>query len=222
MSNVPTERRITLPLAIAHVPLVLIYPRSMEQTRASLRDLARACFVVGTQSVGGGPSTLYLMRREFVERRRWLTPREFLEDWALSKLSLGINLVALSALIGIRIAGTRGVAVSLLALLLPAGAITLAVTIGYAQVRDDPLVLAALTGAGPVAAGMTVGMASTFIRQAVRRRWHGAIDYAYAAAAVAAGLFGSMPPILVIGIGVVVGVAFLRGEPARAPGDSGA
>ncbi len=127
-----------------------------------LRELAKAWLVIGSQSVGGGPSSLYLMRRELIDRRGWLTHREFLEDWALSKLSLGINQIALAAMEGIRVAGVPGMAVTLATFLLPSGAITAVMTAGYVAVRDEPLVRAALAGAAPVTAGMTVGLAYAF------------------------------------------------------------
>lgn len=161
------------------------------------------------------------MRRELVERRGWLTAREFLEDWVLCKLSPGINLIALTGLVGTRVAGGRGLLVSVLAMLLPAGAITALMTAGYGAVRDEPLVIAALAGAGPVTAGMAGGVAYTFARQAVRRGWRAAIDWSYMAFAIAAGLFTDAHPLVVIAVGIVVGVTLLRGEPRRAAGDPG-
>jgi len=190
-------------------------------TKPSLLELARAWIVVSTQSIGGGPSTLFLMRQQMVERRHWLTHRQFLEDYALSKVSLGINLVALAGLIGSRVAGVRGTAISVVGLLVPAAGITLVLTVGYAFVRDSELVRAALTGAGPAAAGMTAGIGLTFMRQTVRRGWRAGIDYSYAAAVVVAGLFQGATPLVVIATGVLVGAAFLRGETSRASGDPG-
>lgn len=188
---------------------------------SALIDLARAWIVVGTQSVGGGPSTLFLMRRQMVERHRWITQRQFLEDYALSKMSLGINLIALAGLIGSRVAGLRGTAVSVVGLVVPAAAITLALTGGYVLVRDEVIVRAAVSGAAPVAAGMTAAIGFTFARQAVRRGWRGALDYGYGAAVVAAGLLLNATPLVVIAIGVLVGAALLRGETSRASGDPG-
>jgi len=135
----------------------------------SLVQLARAWIVVATQSVGGGPATLLLMRRELVERHAWITQRQFLEDYALSKMGLGINLVTLAGLIGSRVAGMRGIIVSVAGLVLPAALLTIALTAGYTLVRDSAIVRAALDGAGPVAAGMTAGFAFTLARGSTRR-----------------------------------------------------
>jgi chromate transporter len=161
------------------------------------------------------------MRRELVERRGWLTHREFLEDWALSKLSLGINQIALTGLEGLRVAGVPGVAVAVAALLLPSGAITALMTAGYSAVRDEAVVRAALAGAGPVTAGMTIGISYTFAQGAIRRGWRGVVDRAYWVGVVAIGLFAGISPIVVILAGAVIGLAFLRGETTRAAADPG-
>lgn len=191
----------------------------MSPVPRSLRELARVWLVIGTQSVGGGASTLYLMRRELVERRGWLSHREFLEDWALSKLSLGINLIALTGLEGQRVAGLRGALVAVAALLVPSGVITVLMTAGYQVVRGDEIVRAALFGAAPVIAGMTVGVAYTFAEGSIRQRWRGMVDRAYWVLVVGAGLFAGLSPIVLILAGALVGLAFLRGEPRRAATD---
>jgi chromate transporter len=175
---------------------------------------------VATQSVGGGPATLLLIRREFVQRLGWLTQRQFLEDYALSKMGLGINLITMSGLVGSRVAGVAGALVSVLALILPAVAITIALTAAYAYVRDSQLVQAALAGAGPVAAGMTAGFAFTLARQAVRRGARGAIDYAYAAAVLVVALLFNVSPLIALPFGGLVGALILRGESSRASGDA--
>ena len=187
--------------------------------RPPLRELARAWLAVSTQSVGGGPSTLFLMRRQIVERHGWVSLRQFLEDYALAKMSLGINLVALAGLTGLRVAGLAGVVVSVAVLLVPAAAITVVLTAGYALVRDEPLVRAALTGVAPAAAGMTAGMGFTFIQQSVRRGWPAAADWAFAALAFLAGFALGATPVEVIAVGIAVGALVLRGQSSRTSGE---
>jgi chromate transporter len=185
----------------------------------SLLDLARGWVVVATQSIGGGPATLLLIRREFVQRRAWLTQRQFLEDYALSKMGLGINLITMAGLVGSRVAGLRGAVVSLVALLAPAVAIAVGLTAGYVFIRDAAVVRAALAGAGPVAAGMTAGFALSLARQSVRRGPRASIDYGFSALVFSASLFADLSPLIVIPLGMAVGVLFLRGESSRASGE---
>jgi chromate transporter len=154
-----------------------------------------------------------------VERYGWLTQRQFLEDYAISKISLGINLIAFAGLIGWRIARFRGAVVSVLGLLVPAGLITIAITAGYVVIREEPLARAAISGAGPAAAGMTVGVGIAFARQGARRGWRAAIDYSFALAALSASVLFEARAITVLLIGMIVGALFLRGETARASAD---
>src|SRR3979411_3413290 len=93
-----------------------------------LARLTRSWVTVGTQSVGGGTSTLLLIRRLAVDREGWMSAREFGEAWALSQLSPGIHLVALAGLIGRRIAGWRGGVAAVAGMMIPAPAINVAVT----------------------------------------------------------------------------------------------
>ena len=61
-----------------------------------------------------------------------MSAREFGEAWALSQLSPGIHLVALAGLIGRRAAGWRGILAAVAEMMIPAAAITVALTAGTA------------------------------------------------------------------------------------------
>jgi len=172
---------------------------------------------IGTQSVGGGPSTLYLMRQLIVERHGWISLREFLEDWALSRLSMGVHLIALCGLIGARLGGVRGAAISVADMLTPAVAITILITAGYSRISEAPLVRAALAGIGPVTAGLAIGMSLVLIQASARSGRHGITDRALAVAATAAGILAPTSPLPVLAAGLVLGVLFLGGEHKKSP-----
>lgn len=177
-----------------------------------MRELLAAWIAVGTQSVGGGTSTLFLIRRELVERHRWITSREFTEAWALSQLSPGIHLVALAGLLGRRVAGWRGVVASVGGMMVPAAIVTTIMTAAYGTIADQPLARAALAGMAPTTGGMTLALAILMARDA---RQHGRlvlVDIAVVLAAFAILTFTTFSPILVI-VGIAaLGAAFLRKE----------
>lgn len=173
----------------------------------SMRELARAWFDVSTQSFGGGTSTLFMIRRILVDRLGWITLREFTESWALCQLSPGIHLVAFAGLLGQRIAGLRGVLVSVAGLMVPAAIITAILTAGFGQIAQHPLTVAALAGIAPVSGGMAIGLALTTASSVMHRGRLAIVDVAVIAAAfvfltassqltiaviVAAGLFGAV------------------------------
>lgn len=169
----------------------------------------RAWFVAGTQSVGGGASTLYLMRSILV-RRGWITDREFLQEWTLSRLSPGNHLTALAALLGQRIGGSRGVVIALGGLLIPSGIITIALTGGFGLIRSDPAVESVLAGVGPVTIGMMLGITAYLLRSVMNPvSIVLAADLALFGVAVAAGFMIPGATIGLIIVGALLGTMFL-------------
>src|SRR5205809_3633253 len=108
---------------------------------------------IGAQSFGGGSATLYLIRRTTVERHGWLTDEDFTRYWGICQIAPGINILGLVILIGWRVSGMLGALASLAGLLLPSAAITVALTSIYANVREAPVVRAALAGIVPATVG---------------------------------------------------------------------
>lgn len=177
-----------------------------------MRQLAKAWFAIGTQSVGGGASTLLLIRRHIVERHQWITPREFNEDWALSQISPGIHLVALAGLLGRRIAGWRGAGVSVVAMMVPAALVTTLMTAAYASFADHPLARAALAGMGPATGGMTIALAALLVRETRRHGRRAAVDLIVVIAAFAILAFTRTSSLAVIVVAAALGALALGRE----------
>ena len=104
---------------------------------ASLTDLFASFSMLALQGFGG---VLAVVQRELVEKKKWLTIEEFVEDWAVAQILPGPNVVNLSLMIGDRYLGVRGALVALAALL--------------AGVAELAQVQGALRGMGAVAAGL--------------------------------------------------------------------
>lgn len=126
----------------------------------SLSFVLRVWFLLGLQSFGGGVATLALIRRAAIDQYAWLTEEEFMHAWALCQIAPGINLLALTVLIGRKLAGWKGIVLTLIGLLLPSTALTILVTAFYAGIEDQPLVVAALHGIIPATVGL--GLATAF------------------------------------------------------------
>ncbi|RJG25862.1 chromate transporter, partial [Massilia cavernae] len=63
----------------------------------SLTDLFVSFTLLALQGFGG---VVAVVQRELVERKRWLTQEEFIEDWAVAQVMPGPNVVNLSMMIG--------------------------------------------------------------------------------------------------------------------------
>ncbi|HEY6201664.1 MAG TPA: chromate transporter [Candidatus Limnocylindria bacterium] len=182
-----------------------------------MRELARIFIAVGTQSVGGGTSTLFLLRRFLVEREGRIGGREFTEAWALCQLSPGIHLVALAGLLGQRIAGWRGVIVAVSGMMVPAAVITVAMTAAYGLIADQPLARSALQGMAPATGGMTLGLAIVLVRDARRHGLRTVVDIAVVVAAFAVLLLTTVSSIAVIAAAALCGALFLGRERPTSP-----
>ncbi len=143
-----------------------------------------------------------------------MSAREFGEVWALSQLSPGIHLVALAGLIGRRAAGWRGVVAAVTGMMLPAAAITVALTAAYEVIAASALARAALAGVAPVTGGMTIATAALLVRASARHgHAHAAIDVAVCLGSLVAAVFLGVPTLAAIAAGGTMGAVALGREP---------
>ncbi len=170
--------------------------------QSSLIELFRLWLGIGTQSFGGGAATIYLIRQAVVERRGWLTDAEFTEAWAICQLTPGINLLALTAMIGWRRRGVGGVAASLMGLLLPSASITALIAASYSAIQRLPLIQAAVRGIIPATVGIGLLLSYQLARpylQASRAQGRGAWLFSVALLLAGALWFGlAQPPVLAV------------------------
>ena len=117
----------------------------------SLTDLFVSFTWLALQGFGG---VLAVVQRELVEKKRWMTREEFLDDWAVAQIMPGPNVVNLSMMIGARAFGLKGAMAALAGMLTVPLILVLLLALVYAQVADYPAVAGALRGMGAVAAGL--------------------------------------------------------------------
>jgi chromate transporter len=118
---------------------------------SSLLDLFFSFTVLALQGFGG---VLAVVQREMVERKKWLTQEEFIEDWAVAQIMPGPNVVNLSLMIGDRYFGLRGALAALAGMLCVPLLLVLVLAVLHAHYSHHPGVAGALRGMAAVAAGM--------------------------------------------------------------------
>ena len=97
---------------------------------------------------------LAVVQRELVEKKRWLTREQFVEEWAVAQIMPGPNVVNLSLMIGSRYFGLRGALAALAGMLVLPLIVVLLLALVYAQFENHRQVAGALRGMGAVAAGL--------------------------------------------------------------------
>ena len=126
-------------------------PESTHPRPESLKDLFVSFTLLALQGFGG---VLAIVQRELVEKKRWMTKEEFIEDWAVAQIMPGPNVVNLSLMIGGRYFGLKGALTALAGMLAVPLLVVLILALVYARFAGNPAVEGALRGMGTVAAGL--------------------------------------------------------------------
>ena len=119
----------------------------------SLTDLFMTFSILALQGFGG---VLAVVQRELVERKRWLTKEEFVEEWAVAQLMPGPNVINLSIVLGSRYFGLPGALAAVAGMLTFPLIIVLVMTTLYSQFAHIKAVANALRGMAAVAAGLVI------------------------------------------------------------------
>ncbi len=117
----------------------------------SKTDLFVSFTFLALQGFGG---VLSVVQREVVERKRWMTNAQFVEDWAIAQILPGPNVVNFCLVFGGRHLGLLGALAALAGLLMAPTAVLIVIALFFSGVSDLAWAQGALRGMGAVAAGM--------------------------------------------------------------------
>jgi chromate transporter len=155
----------------------------MEQTNLPSRRVTQlALFLsfsrISLSSFGGA---IFWARRELVERRGWLTDREFVEIFTLGQLLPGPNVLNVTVIVGHRFAGWTGAAAGVAGFLGWPCLVVIGMGVLYRHYGALPQVQQALAGMSSVAAGLlfaTVVKLATVLPRNWRPWLFGALAFA--------------------------------------------
>lgn len=136
-------------------------------------------------ALSGFGGVLPWAHRTLVERKGWLTQREFIDTLAMGQLLPGPNIGNMAVMIGYRFAGYAGAAAAFAGLVGGPFLIMIAAGILYRNYGTLPLVQQALSGMSAVAAGLVL---ATGLKMTVslKRNWRPWLFVALALAGVGA------------------------------------
>ena len=182
-------------------------------------QLFRLWAAIGLQSFGGGASTLFLIQRTFTEKYTWLSAEDITRFWSLCILTPGINLVALTVLIGRKLGGAWGIVASLAGLLLPSAIITCLLTALFTQIEGIAAVQAILRGVIPATGAIMLLVGLNFALPIFRRSYKEGIVYLTGSIVVILACFLAvillkLPVVAVILAAIVLGALFFAPKPS--------
>jgi chromate transporter len=180
--------------------------------RGRLIELVAVFGLLGVIGFGGPAAHIALMRREVVERRRWMDDQAVMDLVGLTSLIPGPNSTELAMLVGRHRAGGRGLLVAGLAFILPAATIVLAIAWAYTTFGATPAGEGLLYGVKPVVLAIVASALVSFARVAL-----GTLVAAGLALAAAVGWALGMHELLVLALGALL-MASIRLRPGSAMG----
>ena len=104
-------------------------------------------------AIGGATGIYAPLQHETVELRQWMTPREFIDLFAVSRLAPGPGSM-LAPIIGWNVAGFGGALIATVALYLPSSLLCYGAARVWNRYRGNPWHRAIEAGLSPVAAGL--------------------------------------------------------------------
>ena len=167
-----------------------------------MAEVAGLFLKLGLVAFGGPAAHVALMRREVVDRRRWLSADEFGRMFAACNLVPGPSSTELALFIGYRRAGWRALIVAGVLFVLPAMLLMLLLASVYTRFGAARWAAAILAGVRPVIVGIVAWAVIDLVRRMVRPGRLLVIS-----TAVAIALLLGVDPILLIVAGGTVAAA---------------
>jgi chromate transporter len=168
------------------------------QKPKSVNDVFWSFTWLALQGFGG---VLAVVQRELVEKKRWLTPQQFVDDWALAQTLPGPNVVNLSLMIGERHFGWRGALAALAGMLCVPLALLLTLAWFLAPHANHPVLLGSLRGMAVVCAGLIAGTGLKLLASLIKNPLLPSIKYGFVAITVIA-IAGLRWPLAAVILGI--------------------
>jgi chromate transporter len=140
-------------------------------TRGSVREVASVFVRLGLLAFGGAAGQIAMMRRELVERRRWLTEQEFLDLFGIMNLIPGPSATETAIALGYWRAGWPALVLGGCLFILPAMVMILALAWVYVRFGTLPAVQWVLYGVNPIVIAIIVDALWSLGRAAMKNVW---------------------------------------------------
>jgi chromate transporter len=170
-----------------------------------MREIVLLVTLLGPLSVmsfGGGSSILAPLQHASVDHYGWLSEREFIDYFAISRAAPGPASMVV-ALVGWKVAGVLGALVAMIAIYLPSSMLCYGLAKVWNRHRGTALHTALERGLIPIGTGLTIAGAIIILRTADT----GPLGWLLAAAATAILVWRNIFPLLLLAAGGSIFVA---------------
>ncbi|RST71526.1 chromate transporter [Siminovitchia acidinfaciens] len=161
---------------------------------------------------GGGFVMMPLMKKEVVEKKKWIKDEEIVDSFALAQSAPGSVAVNSAAFVGYRIAGVKGALAATVGMMIPTFFIVIILSLLFLTVRNNHFVEAAFKGIRPAVVALIVYAALTTVRSSITDK----STLTVMISAVILLIFFHMHPILLIAAGILSGIAITKIKASKA------
>jgi chromate transporter len=146
-------------------------PDHEHKSPPNLSQIARAFLYVGFIGFGGGLAILAHLQRLVVEKRKWLSDRDFIEGVSVIQALPGVIAANITCYIGFKLGRWKGAAAAVSAMILPAFLSMLLLSEFYLEYEEVPSMERIFRGMTPAIAAFILAAAYKMGRTVVRSFW---------------------------------------------------
>ncbi len=168
-------------------------------------------FRIGFFTFGGGWSIIAQMTKEFVDKRKWLSNEELMDNVSISQSLPGIMIINCSVQFGYSMGGAVCAFTSALGIALPSFIILLIVTYAYNLFADNVYVARALVGVRAAVIPIIISAILRLRKAALKD----AMGWIFAVIALVLCLFTNISRALIVLVGGIAGVLILNARHRR-------
>jgi len=171
---------------------------------APLLQIFLSFLKIGAFTFGGGWAMVPLIRKELVDRQKWLEDSEFVDILAIAQSGPGPIAINTSVLCGYKMRGLPGSLVATLGSSLPSFTIILIIANFFLRIRDSKAVEAIFKGMRPAIFGLLISAVWQVGRKSIKSRK----DIVFAVLGAALLLFVKINPVFAVLIAATGGVIY--------------
>ncbi len=168
---------------------------------------------VGLFGFGGGPSMIPLIQEEVVEAQGWLSKEEFLDAFAFGSSLPGPIATKMAGYVGFQVAGVPGAVAGLIGVTVPTIIAMILLGSIYIRYQKNPAIDGFMKGVRPVVIALLALVVYQFAPKALGlpHMWlNNWFLWLLALAAFFAAILLNIHPAILIVLGGIAGIVFLR------------
>ena len=117
----------------------------MQDKQISLFELFITFAKISIMTFGGGYAMLPIMKKELIEKRGWMTDKEFMDFFAISQMTPGVIAVNAASLLGYRLSGIKGALAATFGVVTPSVIFIYIIAAGLSVWMKNPLIFQVFT-----------------------------------------------------------------------------